>query len=69
MTGIYRRCRACTLEAWKIFRLVWANTHPLSYAARLEAVSILQPLAEVQVSDNAYPPLLLYHLMKNPYAG
>ena len=38
-------------------------------AARLEAVSILQPLAEVQVSDNAYPPLLLYHLMKNPYAG
>lgn len=36
-------------EGWAVFREWWESLHPLSSARRLEALAILQPLAEIQV--------------------
>lgn len=36
-------------EGWAVFRKWWESLHPLSATRRLEAMAILQPLAEIQV--------------------
>lgn len=34
---------------WSVFQEQWAALHPLSQARRRDVLSLLQPLAEIQV--------------------
>lgn len=45
------RSQAAVSKALAGFQEVWAQLHPLSHRLRLQALSQLQPLAELQVSS------------------
>ncbi len=51
-----RTCRAGAgvADGWNVFRERWAALHPLSHARRHSVLSLLQPLAEIQVPSSCH---------------